>query len=171
MDKTKLKKNEPAVLLVDGQCLLCNRITHFVARRDKARVFQFAMLQSLVGQQLLVEGNFPLEEIDTFVMVQGERHYTKSDAALRVFRKLDGWWRILYLFIVVPLAWRNWVYDIIARNRYRIFGRADVCLLPTPELMGRFMEHGAQAASTGEITGENETDPGGIRPLRDEIRE
>lgn len=154
MDGTKLKKNEPAVLLVDGQCLLCNRITHFVAKRDKARAFRFAMLQSPIGQQLLVDGSFPLDDIDTFVMVQGERYYTKSDAALRVFRKLDGWWRILYLFIVVPLSWRNWVYDNIARNRYRIFGRADVCLLPTPELMERFMEQGSQADGKGEIKGE-----------------
>lgn len=154
MDETNLNNDEPAVLLVDGQCLLCNRITHFVAKRDKVRAFRFAMLQSPIGQQLLVEGDFPLDDIDTFVLVQGGRYYTKSDAALRVFRKLDGWWRILYLFIVVPLPFRNWVYDSIARNRYRIFGRADVCLLPTSELMERFMEHGSQAAGKGEIKGE-----------------
>lgn len=154
MDGTKLNRDEPAVLLIDGQCLLCNKITHFVAKRDRSKAFQFAMLQSPIGQQLLIEGDFPLNDINTFVMVQGEKYYTKSDAALRVFRKLDGFWRILYLFIVVPQAWRNLVYDVIARNRYRMFGRADVCLLPTPELMGRFMEHGAQAVNTEEITGE-----------------
>lgn len=150
MDGTKLNKDDPAVLLIDGQCLLCNKIIHFVVKRDKARAFRFAMLQSPIGKQLLVEGNFPIDDLNTFVMVQGEQYYTKSEAALRVFRRLNGWWRILYMFIVVPLAWRNWVYDIIARNRYRIFGRANVCLLPTPELMGRFIEQGAQAASTGE---------------------
>lgn len=154
MNEASFKNDDPAVLLIDGKCLLCNRITHFVAERDKAGVFRFAMLQSPIGQQLLMKGNFPLNDIDTFVMVQGEQYYTKSDAALRVFRGLGGWWRILYLFIAVPRAWRNRVYDTIARNRYRMFGKADVCLLPTPKLIGRFLDHGAQAANMGEIMDE-----------------
>lgn len=154
MDRARLNNVKPAVLLIDGQCLLCNTITHFVIKRDKRGAFRFAMLQSSIGKQLLIEGKLPINDIDTFVLIQGDRCYTKSDAALRVFRKLDGWWRIWHVFIIIPLAWRNLIYDIIARNRYRLFGKADVCLLPTPELRARFMDDEVQAAVAEEITDE-----------------
>lgn len=156
MNGLRQKNNQPAVLLIDELCLLCNAITRFVVKRDKLMAFQFASLQSEDGQRLLIEGHLPIGDINTFVMVQGGKYYTKSDAALRAFRKLDGLWVLLYVFIVVPLAWRNLVYDFIACNRYRWFRRrANVCLLPTPEVKARFLANGIQAAEREALPDEN----------------
>ncbi|OMF38480.1 hypothetical protein BK133_02085 [Paenibacillus sp. FSL H8-0548] len=136
-----------AVLLIDGQCYLCNRITQFVVKRDKAKVFRFATLQSPIGQRLLQEGQLSLVDMNTFVMVQGDDYFIKSDAALRVLSKLDGWWRILYLFIIVPRSLRDVVYDINAQNRFRWFGAPEECLIPTHDLRSRFLEDGVLFAS------------------------
>jgi predicted DCC family thiol-disulfide oxidoreductase YuxK len=154
MDRSRSGKDEPAVLLIDGQCLLCSGITRFVAARDKARAFRFAMLQSSIGVQLLIRGKLSTQDLNTFVMVHGNHYYTKSDAALRVFRKLGGWWRILYIFIIVPRAWRNLVYDLVAKNRYRWFGRNDICMRPTPDLIACFLEQGMQAVDQEGIPDE-----------------
>ncbi|OBZ17349.1 thiol-disulfide oxidoreductase DCC family protein [Bacillus sp. FJAT-26390] len=154
MSRTSVNQDEPAVLLIDGRCLLCNRITIFVAKRDKAKAFRFAMLQSSVGIRLLINGKLSTHDYDTFVMVQDGRYYTKSDAALRVLRRLGGWWRLMYLFIALPRAWRNVVYDFVANNRYKWFGQTDVCMLPSPELIARFIEDGVQVEGTGELPDE-----------------
>ncbi|NIK76710.1 putative DCC family thiol-disulfide oxidoreductase YuxK [Paenibacillus castaneae] len=142
------KKKRPAVLLIDGQCLLCNGITRFVVKRDKAKTFQFASLQSEAGQQFLRDGKLATGDLNTFVMIQNGKYFIKSSAALRVLRELDGLWPLLYVFIAVPQAWRNVFYDLIAQNRYRWFGKTDVCMLPTNELKDRFMENGVHAQQT-----------------------
>lgn len=131
---------EPILLLIDGHCNLCHSITKFVVKRDRARRFRFASLQSKAGQYLLAEGGLPLDNLDTFVMVQDGRFYTKSEAALRVCREFGGLWPLLYGSIVVPKFIRNAVYDLIANHRYRWFGRTEACLLPTAELRSRFIE-------------------------------
>ncbi|WP_161601346.1 thiol-disulfide oxidoreductase DCC family protein [Paenibacillus luteus] len=145
----KNKKNHhgaPSILLVDGQCLLCNGITHFVVKRDKANLFRFATLQSPLGQQLLLECKLPTEVLDTFVMVQQGSFLIKSDAALHVLVRLGGWWRFAVVGKIVPRVLRNAAYDLIARNRYRWFGRATHCILPTPDLISRFMDGQMQPA-------------------------
>lgn len=149
---------QPAVLLIDGQCLLCNRITRFVAKRDQAVAFQFAALQSGIGQQLLAEGHLPVDDINTFVMVQDGRYYTKSDAALRVFRRLGGLWPLLYVFRIVPRGWRNVIYDFVARNRYRWFGMNDACILPSQDVRSRFLENGIKAEAMEARSDEESTD-------------
>lgn len=154
MDKAIACSDLPIILLIDGNCLLCNGITKFVAKRDKNLIFRFASLQSQAGQALLRAGNLPTDDIDTFVMIQDGRYYTKSDAALRVLRRLDGWWRIFYIFIAVPLNWRNRFYDFIARNRFRWFGTADACSLPTSQLINRFLENGVHAEPKENILDE-----------------
>lgn len=154
MNGTLQRKKSQDILLIDGQCLLCNRITRFVAKRDKTKVFHFASLQSRAGRQLLIEGHLPIDDLNTFVMVQDGQYFTKSDAALRVFRKLDGFWPVLYMFIFVPLAWRNAVYDRIARNRFKWFGKADACMLPTADVRGRFLENGIEPAESGGMSDE-----------------
>lgn len=150
MDRVSSSDKEYTVLLIDGKCLLCNGITRFVAKRDRTLAFRFASLQSIVGQELLVSGHLSTEDIDTFVMVQNGHYFTKSDAALRVFRKLGRLWPLLYMFIVVPTAWRNVIYDLIANNRYRWFGKTDQCMLPSAELKERFLENGIVAVEKGE---------------------
>ncbi|WP_424768928.1 thiol-disulfide oxidoreductase DCC family protein [Paenibacillus sp. sgz302251] len=141
MESLEKNKEQPAVLLIDGHCLLCSGITRFVANRDKRNSFHFAALQSRAGQKLLLEGQLPLDDSNTFVMVKDGQYFTKSEAALRVFRKLNGLWPLLYMFIFVPAAWRNIIYDWIARHRYRWFGQSDRCLLPASELQSRFLDN------------------------------
>lgn len=140
MNPPRSKYQQPIVLLVDGHCHLCHGITRFVIRRDRAKRFRFASLQSGAGQRLLIQGGLAPSDLDTFVMIRGLRYYTKSSAALCVFRQLPGLWPLLYAFILVPVPIRDWVYDQIASRRYRWFGRTEACLLPTAELRSRFID-------------------------------
>jgi predicted DCC family thiol-disulfide oxidoreductase YuxK len=126
-----------AVLLFDGVCTLCNGFVQFVIRRDPADRFQFATLQSDAARRLLQAAPQPLP--DTLVLVENGRVFLRSTAALRVVRSLRFPWPLAFVLVVVPRPLRDWVYDILARNRYRWFGRRDVCMLPTPELRARFL--------------------------------
>ena len=145
MYKAEPNLDSPIILLIDGKCLLCSGITQFVVKRDKSRRFRFAALQSKAGQELLRAGHLPTDDIDTFVMIRDGRYETKSNAALRVLRELDGWWRVLFLFIAVPRSLRDRIYDYIARNRYGWFGMTDVCKIPPKLLTDRFLENGVHA--------------------------
>lgn len=120
------------VILFDGVCNFCNASINFVIDRDAARRFRFASLQSDFGQQLLAENNRQLTDFDTVLLLRAGKLYEKSDAALEIARYLKGWsW--LYLFRIVPRFIRDFFYDIIAKNRYRLFGKSDSCRIPTPE--------------------------------------
>jgi predicted DCC family thiol-disulfide oxidoreductase YuxK len=126
-----------AVLLFDGVCTLCNGFVQFVIQRDPAGRFQFATLQSDAARRLLQAAPQPLP--DTLVLVENGRVFLRSTAALRVARGLKFPWPLAFVLVVVPRPLRDWVYDILARNRYRWFGRRDVCMVPTPELRARFL--------------------------------
>jgi len=140
VDKQAASTREPIILLIDGQCYLCHGITRFVVRRDARQRFRFASLQSRIGQQLLESGRMSTSDLDTFVMVDRGRYYTKSTAALLVMRHLGGFWPLLSIFRLVPRWLRDLVYDGIALRRYRWFGRSEQCLLPSRELRNRFLE-------------------------------
>lgn len=135
-------EKEASILLIDGVCHLCQNITRYVVRHDHMRKFSFAALQSEAGSRLLRQGGLNERDWDSFVLVENGRYYTKSGAALRVMRGLGGWRSITYAFIIVPKPIRDSVYSFVARNRYRLFGRSDVCLMPTKEVMSRFVENG-----------------------------
>ena len=132
------------ILLIDGECMLCQRITRFVVRHDEQKIFKFASLQSEAGRHLLERYGMPANYGDTFVLIQNKKHYTGSGAALRVSRELGGIWRSFYIFIIVPPFIRNFVYNIVAANRYRWFGKRDQCMLPDPELRSRFIEQDSE---------------------------
>ncbi|WP_240353128.1 thiol-disulfide oxidoreductase DCC family protein [Cohnella algarum] len=134
------RNGEPAILLVDGHCILCQGITRFVARHDPRARFRFASLQSRLGKRWLAERGMAADRLDTFVLIERGRHYTKADAALRVFRGLPWPWPLLYGLRIVPSGLRNAVYDWVARNRYRWFGRSEACLVPDERLKSRFLE-------------------------------
>jgi len=136
-------KNQGAVILFDGVCNLCNGSVNFIIDRDKEAYFKFASLQSAEGTELLASHQLPADKLDSIVLVEGARYYQRSTAALRIARKLRGLWPLLYAFIIIPPFIRNLVYDFIAKNRYRWFGRADSCRMPTPELKNRFLETAA----------------------------
>ena len=126
-------------ILFDGVCNLCNASVLFVVDRDPRARFTFAPLQSAEAQQLLAERGYRGAELSTVLLVEGDRVYARSSAALRVARRLRGAWPLLYAFVAVPRPLRDAVYDWVARNRYRWFGREDACRIPTPELRARFL--------------------------------
>lgn len=131
----------PAVILFDGVCNLCNGFVQFVIARDPAGRFRFAALQSDAARRLLGRLETPQEWPDSLVLVEdGQYFFVRSGAALRVARGLRFPWPLAYVFVGVPRPVRDWVYDIVARNRYRWFGRRDVCMIPTPGLRARFID-------------------------------
>jgi predicted DCC family thiol-disulfide oxidoreductase YuxK len=131
---------EEAIVLFDGVCNFCNASVNFVIDRDPEKRIRFAPLQSEVGQRLLKKFNLSPTALDTLILVEGEKCYTRSTAALRIAKRLKGLWPLLYLFILIPPFIRDAVYDFIARNRYKWFGKTEACRVPTPELKERFLE-------------------------------
>lgn len=127
------------IVLFDGVCNLCNASVLFVVDRDPGGLFAFAPLQSPEARQLLAERGYEGTDLSTVLLVEGDRVYERSTAALRVARTLTGGWPLLYAFMVVPRPVRDAVYAWVARNRYRWFGREDACRIPTPELRARFL--------------------------------
>ena len=127
------------VLLFDGVCNLCNGSVQWVLRHDARAQFRFAALQSDTGQALLRRFGLDSAQLDTVVLVDGDRIFLRSDAPLEVARRLGGGWALLYIFKLLPLPLRNAVYDWVARHRYRWFGRQESCMLPRAEWKGRFV--------------------------------
>ncbi|WP_420385558.1 thiol-disulfide oxidoreductase DCC family protein [Roseivirga sp.] len=128
------------VLLFDGVCNLCNSSVNFIIDHDPNGHFKFAALQSDFGQQKLEELGYNQAEFDSLVLLSGGKVYKKSSAALRIAKKLNGLYPLLYVFMIIPPFIRHAVYDIIAKNRYRWWGKRDSCRMPTPELRARFVE-------------------------------
>jgi predicted DCC family thiol-disulfide oxidoreductase YuxK len=130
---------EKSILLFDGVCNLCNGSVQFVIKRDPKGKFLYAPLQSEVGQALLEQYDLPVETMNSVVLVENGKVYTRSDAPLQVARGLGGLWPITAIFFLVPRFIRDGIYDWIARNRYRWFGKREACMIPTPELKQRFL--------------------------------
>lgn len=127
------------VILFDGVCNLCSSSVQFIIKHDPNRQFRFASLQSDFGQEVLQQFNFPIKDFGSFILLEKGIVYTKSDAALRVAKKLSGAWKALYAFMIVPPFIRNGVYNLVAKNRYKWFGKKEECWIPTAELQGLFM--------------------------------
>jgi predicted DCC family thiol-disulfide oxidoreductase YuxK len=127
------------IVLFDGHCNLCNGTVKFIIKRDPNAKFHFAALQSPVGERLLSEFNLPTDAFETFVLIQEDRYYIKSSAALHVVKKLKGIWKLLYVFVLVPRPIRDYLYSFIAKRRYRWFGRRDACMIPTADIRQRFL--------------------------------
>jgi predicted DCC family thiol-disulfide oxidoreductase YuxK len=133
--------DEPAknILLFDGVCNLCNGLVHFIIKKDRIGKFKFTSLQSAIGQQWLMKFGLAKNEFASFVLIQGDKYYIKSDAALKMLAELGGIWNAFYVFKFIPRPFRDFIYDRIAKSRYKIFGKRDVCMIPTPELQKRFL--------------------------------
>lgn len=127
------------VILFDGVCNFCNSVVTFTIRQDKQRLFRFAALQSPVGQQLLGRYGLPTHSFDSFILIEKDKAYKSSTAALKLYGKLPWYWKWTQVFWIVPRFLRDAVYNTIARNRYKWFGRQDQCMVPTPELRSRFL--------------------------------
>ena len=131
--------SEHSVILFDGVCNLCNGAVTFIIRKDSKNNFKFAALQSDIGSVLTAEHNIDTTKTDSIILVENNKVYIKSTAALRIARRLKGGYPLLYGFIILPPFFRNWVYDWIAKNRYKWFGKKESCMIPTPELKSKFL--------------------------------
>ncbi|MGG1660339.1 thiol-disulfide oxidoreductase DCC family protein [Brevibacillus sp. NRS-1366] len=129
------------ILLFDGVCHLCHGAVQFILQRDPTGQIHFASLQSEKGRELLAFYEYPQNEMQSVIFITNGKLYTKSDAVLRVGRKLNSAWPVLSrVALVIPRHFRDVVYDWIARNRYRWMGKAEQCMLPTPQIKSRFLE-------------------------------
>ncbi len=138
---TKVMTNWPDddVILYDGVCVFCSRWVQFVIARDAAKRFRFTPIQSPYGTRLAQAFGIDPEDPDTNAVVHGGRAHLKSDAALTVLSNLTGWGWTRVLF-AVPKPLRDPVYSVVARNRYRIFGKYESCFVPDAELRKRVLE-------------------------------
>lgn len=127
------------VVLFDGVCRLCNGWVKFLIRHDSHLRFRLASVQSVQGQALLAWSGLPSERFDTMAYIEDGQLLVRSDALLRIVAQLPGPWRLLALLRVLPRPVRDWCYDRIALNRYRLFGRYDSCLLPSADHERRFL--------------------------------
>ena len=126
-----------AVILFDGVCNFCNSSINFVIRNDKKAYFQFAPLQGEIAQQLV--GNKIIPTPESVILLEDGKIYEKSTAALRIAKKLDGLWPIVYVLSIIPKLIRDPIYDLIARNRYNWFGKKESCMNPGPDIRNRFL--------------------------------
>jgi len=132
------------VVLFDGVCNLCSSSVQFIIRHDKKKQFRFASLQSPFGQAVMRQFGLPVTELNSFILLENNHIYTKSTGALRVAKKLDGLYKLLYAFIIVPPFLRNAVYNYIAKHRYKWLGKKDACWIPTPGLKALFWYDGPE---------------------------
>jgi len=139
------------IILYDGVCGLCNRLNQFVLRHDREGIFRFASLQSPLAARILARHGANPQDLDTVYVVLNhdltkeaqadERLLPRSDAVIYVLKRLGGIWRLLGLYLqLVPRFLRDWEYRVIARKRYRAFGRFETCSLPSAETRDRFLD-------------------------------
>ena len=135
-----MESAEHPILLFDGVCHLCNGTVQLILKCDRKDVFRFAPLQSAAGQALLARFGLPVEAMPSVILVEGDRVYQRSTAALRILGALGWPYKVLTVLLLVPRPIRDWGYDLIARNRYRLLGKREACMMPTAEIRARFLE-------------------------------
>jgi predicted DCC family thiol-disulfide oxidoreductase YuxK len=127
-----------SVVLFDGVCNFCNSAVNFIIRHDTAGRFKFAPLGSDIGQEYRAKYDIG-DDVDSIVLIEDDRAFMHSTAALRVAKGLGGIWSLGYALIIVPAVIRDFAYKTFAKYRYRLFGKKEVCMIPTPEMRERFL--------------------------------
>ncbi len=131
---------EHSLILFDGVCNLCNSSVQLIIKNDKKDHFLFASLQSDAGQQILLQNNRENLDFESILLIENGQVYEKSEAILRICKRLSGGYPLLYGFIIIPKIIRDFVYSKIASNRYRLFGKQDVCMIPSQHLKMKFLD-------------------------------
>jgi len=131
--------NNKAVILFDGVCILCNSSVQFVLKHDKKQHFVFAALQSDVARELLLHYPMEIIEKDSIILIQNKKIYTESTAALLIAKEFVGFWKIFQVFWIVPKIIRDFFYNLIAKNRYKWFGKKETCMIPDKSVKNRFL--------------------------------
>ena len=132
-------EQKQSIVLFDGVCNFCNGSVNFIIKHDSQKRFKFAALQSEIGQKLLRQYGLSENDLDSVVLVEDGQAFTRTTAALKTARHLDGLWSWAVIFLAVPLPVRDMFYRLFAKNRYQLFGRTEACMMPTPELRHRFL--------------------------------
>ncbi len=127
------------IILFDGICVLCASSVRFIIKHDKAGLFKFTQAQSDIGKQIQSEQSLDAMASGTMILIKEGKAYCKSDAALEIARDLNGLWKALILFKLVPRCLRNALYDFVARKRYRWFGKRESCMIPDDSFKQRFV--------------------------------
>jgi predicted DCC family thiol-disulfide oxidoreductase YuxK len=127
------------IVLFDGVCNLCNGAVNFLIDCDKSNRLHFASLQSEVGQEILQYYGLNTTDFDTFVFLNKGKLFTRSTAALEIVKTIGGFWSFLYIFRFIPAFIRDGIYNLVAKNRYKLFGKRNACRMPTPELKAKFL--------------------------------
>lgn len=130
---------QPPVVIFDGVCELCNRTVDFIIKRERKPYFYFTANQNPPGRKILQDFGVDPDKNNTIYLFENGKLYHRSTAALRIARKLSFPWMLLYAFIILPTFLRNWVYNFIAKRRYRWFGKRDTCRIPSEEEIARFL--------------------------------
>ncbi len=134
---------EPTIILFDGRCGLCTRSVQFILKRDRDARFRFAPLESAAAARACARIGVPApvaNEPDSVLVIADGRLLERSDASLAIAARLPLPWPMFGIFRILPRALRDWLYRIVARNRYRWFGKSETCMMPTPEQRARFLE-------------------------------
>lgn len=134
-----LLNSDNSIILFDGVCNLCHGGVIFLIKLDRQKKFKFAALQSEISQSILKHLEIQTIQMDSFILIDQQKYYTKSNAALRVFLKMGKAWSLVYFFIIIPKSIRDWIYDYIANHRYQWFGQKDQYMMPTPDIQSRFL--------------------------------
>jgi predicted DCC family thiol-disulfide oxidoreductase YuxK len=129
-----------SIIFFDGVCNLCNSSVNFVIKHDKKAQFLFASFQSDAAKEILLHFNLKNFDSETVILVEGQKLYDKSTAALKIAKRLDGGFKLFYAFLILPKYFRDWIYDLIAKNRYRWFGKRENCIIPSAKLKNRFLD-------------------------------
>ena len=129
---------EPKIILFDGVCNFCNYWVNFIIDHDKQNLFKFAALQSEKGSELLEKFNLPKDDFDSFILISQNKVYKKSSAAFAIAKNLSGWPKIFAPLTFLPKALTDLIYDLIAKNRYKFFGKKETCRIPTKEEKSKF---------------------------------
>ena len=128
-----------SIILFDGVCNFCNYWVNFIIDRDKKNKFKFTALQSEKGRELLEKHSLPTNDFDSFILISNKKVYKKSLAAFEISKNLNGWPKIILLFSFFPSSFTDWIYSLVANNRYKFFGKKDSCRVPTEEERAKFL--------------------------------
>ncbi|ADY30645.1 MULTISPECIES: thiol-disulfide oxidoreductase DCC family protein [Cellulophaga] len=129
------------IILFDGVCNLCNNAIQFIIKHDKKDEFRFATLQGEIAHNFFSTRNIDMEKTDSIILIEPNiAYYVKSSAALKIGRSFGGIWSLLWILELIPASFRDWIYTIIAKNRYNWFGKKNNCMIPTPELKSKFLD-------------------------------
>jgi predicted DCC family thiol-disulfide oxidoreductase YuxK len=135
-----MENSNNKIVLFDGVCNLCNSSVQFIIKHDKKKQFRFASLQGKFGQEVLIKNNFSTESLNTLILIEEDKIFTRSTGVLRMMKHLGDGWSLLYGFIIFPKFIRDGVYNWVSKNRYKWFGKKDECMIPTAELKARFLD-------------------------------